>query len=251
MSLCDKCKLGKYHKLFDYIESGIYMANKENIEWLPEKVLRTNVEYSRKMYNILDQDLSMLGEFVAIDERNLKVFSFRLANLILRTGPEILRIFNLILFNKQRREPLFTREPELQKKIADIQEKRNRRKDGFIDYLTAVCLVRADYPRRIGVQIKGLEMFVVPFETEVRRKEEKEFDVVPWWEDGYNALRHRVIEEFSTSATLKHTLFSMAGLWVLHYFLDYDWGREGLARSEFFEQPVINAGDRLQVKQLK
>src|SRR4030042_1524833 len=163
------------------------MGNDENIEWLPEKVLRTNVEYSRNMYKLLEQDFGLLSEFVTLDERNLNVFSFRLANLILRTGPEILRIFNLILLNNEKMESRLERDSDLQKEMVNLQRKKNKKKDGFIDYLNTVCLVRVDYLKRTGVPIKSFEMFVVPFETEVRRKNEREYEVVPWWEDGYNA----------------------------------------------------------------
>jgi len=179
----------------------------------------------------------------------LEVFSFRLADLILRIGPEILRVFNLILFNNRRTES-FVIKPTLEKAIIDIQSRKRQMKDGFNDYMNAICLYVRDL-KNIKVPVKALEKFVIPLETERRVKNGRPFNVVPWWEDGYNALKHRVIEEFKMSATMEHALFSLAGLWALHYFLDYDWGRAGLARSEFFKQPTTSAVGRLYAEQMK
>jgi hypothetical protein len=226
------------------------MSKKGEIRWFSDDILRDNVEYSRKIYNLLEQDLSTCTECVTLDPDNLGAFSFRLADLILRVGPEILRVFNLILFNR-RREGSFTVEPRLEKAIIDVQRRKEQKRDGFDDYLDATCIARAQGLKVIKVPVKTLGKFLVPFETEERMKNGKAFDVVPWWEDGYNALKHRVIEEFRTSATLKHALFSLAGLWTLHYVLDYDWDRKGIARSEFFEQPAASVVDRLYLEQLK
>ena len=63
----------------------------------------------------------------------------------------------------------------------------------------------------------------------------REISVVPWWEDGYNALRHRVFYEFNKAATLKNTLFSLAGCYILlDQFVCPDWG--GYFKSKIFSQ---------------
>jgi hypothetical protein len=226
------------------------MSNKSEISWFSREVLQINVEYSRTIYSLLEQDLSSCTQCVALDLLNLSVFSNRFADLILRIGPEILRVFNLILFNNRRADS-FQIEPKLKEAIFGLQTRKEQKRDGFDDYLKATCLARADTLKMIKVPVKALGKFLLPFETEKRMKNEKPFDILPWWEDGYNALKHRVIEEFKTSATLKHALFSLAGLWSLHYILDYDWGREGLLKSAFFEQPTASLPDRIYSEQLK
>lgn len=226
------------------------MAEKSEISWFSKEMLHNNVEYSRRIYNLLEQDLSTCTECVTLDPSNLEVFSIRMADLILRIGPEILRVFNLILFNSRRTES-FIIEPKLKIAIIGLQTEKERKRDRFDDYLEATCLARATTLKVLKVPVKALGKFLVPFETEKRIKNGNSFDVVPWWEDGYNALKHRVIEEFKTSATLKHALFSLAGLWSLHYILDYDWGREDLVKSEFFEQPTTSLPDRPYLEQLK
>jgi hypothetical protein len=216
-----------------------------SIKWLSKSVLETNVGYSRKIYKFLEEDFGTCVEYVAIDEKHLGVYSIRLANLILRIGPEILRLFNLILFN-ERRSASIVIEPELKNKIIDIQRKKDERKDNFMDYLNAISLARGggDVLSNLGVQVKTLGKLIVPFEVKDMTRNGKNVDIVYWWDNGYNALRHRVIEEFATSATLGHALFSLAALWVLHDILDYDFGRVGIAKSDFFEMPFTNANNR-------
>jgi len=212
----------------------------KSIQWLQKSVLQTNVEYSRYLYDSLEDDFSVCTHYVELDEKHFPVYSFGLADLIIRIGPEILRLFNLILFN-QRRENEFSTHPELEKEMKNIQQMKEARRDDFPDYLNAFSMTHHPLTQ-ISVRIKTLEKSIVPFETQKRRIQSgKDIDVVPWWVDGYNGLRHRVIEEFSTSATLKHALFSLAGLWVLHSLLDYDIGMLVMRKSDYFDIPSFSS----------
>jgi len=204
----------------------------KGIKWFSESTFRKNVEASRKMYEFLERDFEVCVEYVALDMHHLKVYSFRLANLILRIGPEILRLFNLLLFDPGYKKHL---QPETEKKILNIQTKKEKRRDTFMDYLRIFPVLK-----KKCVTVKALEIDIIPFKTEKRKLPHgKEYrDVVFWWEDGYNALRHRVIREFEKSATLEHALYSLAGLWVLHDLLDRAWPRQEPSKSEFFFQPV-------------
>jgi len=69
---------------------------------IPEDKLRPNVDYARQQFGVLERDFQTVVEYVALDEKHLNVYSFRLADLIVRTGPEILRLFELYLFNPNR-----------------------------------------------------------------------------------------------------------------------------------------------------
>jgi hypothetical protein len=223
----------------------------KSIRWLSNSVLRANVEYSRKVYKFLEEDFSACTEYVALDERHLGVYSFRLSDLILRIGPEILNVFNLILFNSARSES-FDAQPDLAKKIMSIQGRKETRRDSFIAYLDAICSARNYKLTEERILLKAIPTkFIVPFEIEKRANDGKDFNVVFWWEDGYNALRHRAIDEFATSATLKNAMFSLAALWVLHNILDFDWGRPGLATSEFFEAPFTFRASRSKAERLR
>ena len=91
-----------------------------------------------------------------------------------------------------------------------------------------------------SAKVNELKREIRPFETtkmSLPHRKRKIYGVF-WWEFGYNALRHRTIIEFDKSATLKHALFSLAGLWVLHDRLDRDWGRKHMARSHVFEPRI-------------
>ncbi len=185
----------------------------ESIQWLAKEVLSLNAEFSFKIYEFIERDFNLCLEYISLDKEQLKVYSYRLGDLIQRIGPEILRVFELILFNS-RMATRFSRIPELKRKILNIQRKQKARKDSFIDYLKAFsCLNQG---KIYQVEVQELGNSILPFET--KKKGKKEF--VFWWEHGYNALRHRRTKEFSKSATLGFALFSLAGLWILQHRLD-------------------------------
>jgi len=204
----------------------------KSLRWITDDKLKLNVNYARQQFEFLERDFQTIVEHVALDENHLNVYSFRLADLIVRTGPEILRLFDLFLFNPNRSQ-IFLMQPGSKKILSDLQIKKDNKKDSFMDYLRA-------FPKFIinglnwAVEVKPLNKFITPFATETREDNGRQIDVVFWWEDGYNTLRHRVIEGFNESATLGHALFSLAGLWILHDFMDRDWGRVGLAKSNVF-----------------
>jgi len=204
----------------------------KSLRWIPYDKLELNVNYARQQLEFLERDFQTIIEYVALDEKQLNVYSFRLADLIVRTGPEILRLFDLYLFNPNRSQ-IFHVDPESKKILSDLQIKKNSRRDNFMDYLRTFRKFIIN-GLNWAVEVKPLNKFITPFATETRENNNRQIDVVFWWEDGYNALRHRVIERFNESATLCHALFSLAGLWILHDFIDRDWGRVGLAKSNIF-----------------
>ena len=204
----------------------------KSLRWIPDDKLKLNVKYARQQFEFLERDFQTIIEYVALDEEQLNVYSFRLADLIVRTGPEILRLFDLYLFNPNRSQR-FHMHPESKKILSDLQIKKNTRRDSFMNYLRTFSKFITN-GLNWAVEVKPLNKFITPFATETRENNDRQIDVVFWWEDGYNALRHRVIERFNESATLGHALFSLAGLWILHDLIDRDWGRVSLARSDIF-----------------
>jgi len=109
-----------------------------------------------------------------------------------------------------------------------------------MDYFRAMGNVRIGGLDPIAVKVRALDKYILPFEIEKRKRVRDDgkqtlYDAIPWWEDGYNALRHRVTKEFKESATFQNALFSLAGVWVLHdEYLGRDWGYP--LESEIFEQ---------------
>lgn len=204
----------------------------KSLRWIPDDKLELNVNYARQQFEFLERDFQTIIEYVALDEKHLNVYSFRLADLIVRTGPEILRLFDVYLFNRNRSQ-IFHMHPESKKILSDLQIKKDSRRDSFMDYLRTFSKFII-HGLNWAVEVKPLNKFITPFATETRENNDRRIDVVFWWEDGYNALRHRVIERFNESATLGHALFSLAGLWILHDFIDKDWGRVDLAKSDIF-----------------
>jgi hypothetical protein len=186
------------------------------------------------MYDFIERDFDTCIEYVALDTKHFDVYSPRLANIILRIGPEILTVFNLLLFD-QKFSRFFEKHPELEEQVVKIQRDRENRKDRFKDYLRTLPNLTTD-----SVKVQAFEQTIKPFETiKISLQNKKEpFESVEWWELGYNALRHRAIRRFKESATLKYALFSLAGLWVLHDRLDTHWGRRDVLKSRVFRPEI-------------
>ncbi len=193
-------------------------------------MLKTNVEMSRKQYRFIERDLNICTEYMAFDIDHLHVYSDRLAHILLRLGIEVLRVFSLFLLDENTSKS-FPKKPELKNQVLELQAKIERRHDNIYHYLNIVS-----HWEMKCVYVKALNKFIIPFKKEPLRipPSEKERKVIPWWEHGYNALRHRIIREFKKSATLQNTLFGLGALWILHDALDSRHMRIGLAESNFF-----------------
>jgi hypothetical protein len=74
----------------------------ESVNWLPNSMLKENRRAAISMYKFLEDDFKTCLEYVDLKVEHFQVYSFRLANLIVRIGPELLRLLNVILFDPQR-----------------------------------------------------------------------------------------------------------------------------------------------------
>ncbi len=209
------------------------------VNWYTQKILEENYQASISMYKFIERDFNECLEYVALNQDHMRVYSYRFANLMLRIGPEILRLFNLILFNPRRTNHL-EYDYKIKPFLIQLQKECQNRTDNIMDYFTAMRNVRIGGLDYNAVKVKGLEKYIIPFKTERRLRIKKSgkrsrHSVIPWWEDGYNALRHRATREFRKSATFENVLFSLAGVWVLHdAYLGHDWGFS--LESEIFER---------------
>jgi hypothetical protein len=213
------------------------MANR-TVNWYTPEILEENYRASINMYKFIERDFNECLEYVPLHQDHMRIYSYRFANLMLRIGPEILRLFNLILFNPLRTNHLDF-DGEIEPFLIHLQQECQNRSDNIMDYFTAMKNVRIGGLDHIVVKVKGLEKYIIPFKTErrlrIRRSGRRSRpSVIPWWEDGYNALRHRATREFKKSATFQNALFSFAAVWVLHdAYLGHDWGFS--LTSEIFE----------------
>lgn len=206
----------------------------EFIGWLSKPNLKQNVEASRRNYDSIERGFFECLDYVELDLDHFNVYSKKFNDIILKIGPEILTVFELILFN-QKIVRFFNDQPDLKKQIVNIQKKKSEGKEGFRDYLNALPYLKTE-----NVMVTNLKEKITPFriqKTWLTNKQKYRF-WVDWWDYGYNALKHRRINEFKEAATLKHALFSLAGLWILHERLDSDWGRKGLFKSLVFKREI-------------
>lgn len=201
------------------------------IEWHSEDDLKANVEDSRKNYDLIEKDLVTCFDFVELSKDHFSVYSNKFSDIIIRIGPEILRVFDLIIFNKKICR-LFKEQTQLEPKIVGIQEKKAMDKEGFMDYLDALPKIKTE-----TIKVRKIDEDITPFEVQktwIIRKQ-KYYYWIDWWNHGYNALKHKKNKSFKEAATLKNALFSLAGLFVLHERLDRDHGRKELFKSQVFK----------------
>jgi hypothetical protein len=201
--------------------------NVESVNWLPENVLVENKRASVSMYKFLESDFMTCLEYVDLKTQHLSVYSFRLANLILRIGPELLRLLNIILFDPGR--PNSFTAHTLKPMLIELQNRCSKRKDSLMDYYKVLPIIQIGIFAQ-AVKVTQLDKYILPFEVELRGKRQ----IIPWWEDGYNALKHRVIYEFGKSATLRNALYSLSALWLLHY--EFSRNTFHSFHSEIFEK---------------
>ena len=206
------------------------------IEWESEKNLRKNVDDSREKYDSIEMEFVDCLDYVELDLDHFSVYSKKFNDIILKIGPEILTVFELILFNKKISR-LFNDQPDLEEQIVTIQKKKNKGKEGFCDYLNVLPYLKTE-----NVLIKNLNEKITPFRIQKTwlTKKQKHWYWVDWWKYGYNALKHRSHKDFKEAATLKHALFSLAGLYILHERLDRDHGRKGLFKSQVFKITMVS-----------
>jgi len=208
------------------------MPLSDSIEWLSKTNLKKNVEASRRKYDSIEMEFVECLDYVELDLDHFSVYSKKFNDIILKIGPEILIVFELILFNKKIAR-FFN--DQLEEQIVNIQKKKNEGKEGFMAYLNALPYLKTE-----NIKVKNINEKITPLKIQKTwlTKKQKYRYWVDWWDYGYNALKHRRIKEFKEAATLKHALFSLAGLWILHERLDRDHGRKGLFKSRVFEIPI-------------
>ena len=88
----------------------------EVIGWLSETNLKQNVEASRRNYDSIELEFIECLDYVKLDLDHFKVYSKKFNDIILKIGPEILTVFELILFN-QKIARFFNEQPELKCRI--------------------------------------------------------------------------------------------------------------------------------------
>ncbi len=193
------------------MESNSSFSSK-SVNWISDDELDENSKASISMYKFIETDFINCLEYVPVVEQHFSVYSYRFASLLLRIGPELLRKMNIVLFDSNRSSS-FHFDYDVKPSLIELQDKCAKRKDGFIDYYNVLSVVLLCTLSRQAVKVKPLNKYILPFEFEMRDRRK----IIPWWDDGYNALRHRVIHEFKESATLRNTLFALSALWFLHY----------------------------------
>lgn len=166
---------------------------------------QTPFGYSWAAYKAIEEDMLRVAEYIPLETQQYDVFSFKLADIILRSCSHIESLFKDVL----RIQPLS--DHKNQKEVTAAKEKLAKRKILKIDNYIKIF---ADYlnlaPVKVAIRRNGEEKN--PFKT---FKEPKLDEKIPSWWTAYNKLKHDFYSEIERG-NLGNALESLGALFVLN-----------------------------------
>jgi hypothetical protein len=178
---------------------------------------KTKFGYSWAAYRSIEEDMLRVAEDIPLETRQYNVYSFKLADIIVRSCSHIDSLFKDILRNQD-----LSSHPN-QQKIAESRAILTGKERGMLtikDYIE----IFADYLNLASVEViirrNGEQRS--PFE---RFKEPKPDDKIPPWWDAYNALKHDFYSEVE-EGNLGNALESLAALFVLNCKIPFNFKLE-------------------------
>lgn len=158
--------------------------------------------YSWAAYKSIEEDMIRVAEYIPLETLQYEVYSFKLADIILRSCSHIESLFKDII----RNQPL-SDHPDQNL----IESKKKKKRLTIKDYIE----VFAEY------------LGLTPLEITVRRNNEsmrpfKEFensrldDKIPIWWNAYNSLKHDFYRNIKEKGTLGNALDSLSALFALN-----------------------------------
>lgn len=175
------------------------------------------------IYNKLEEEFKELSYYIAIDKKQLKTYSIKIADLILRTVAECENIAILICKSE----------------YIKFRDKRGHiRKNVYFDeYIEALNnifklnqkLIRTTY---INIDENAFDMKLQPFKKAKLKVNGKEKQIIPWY-NAYNKIKHDRVRYFRL-ANLENLINALAALFMLNVYFknevfyeeqDYDYNK--------------------------
>jgi hypothetical protein len=166
---------------------------------------KTKLGYSWAAYKAIEEDMLRVVEYIPLETRQYDVYSFKLADIIVRSCSHIDSLFKDVL----RSQTLSDHKD--QKEVTAARGKLAKRKMLKIDDYIKIfgdCLNLA--PVKVTIRRSGEEK--EPFKT---FKEPKLEDKVPTWWTAYNKLKHDFYSEVEIG-NMENALDSLSALFVLN-----------------------------------
>jgi len=161
----------------------------------------TKYGYNWAAYKAIEEDMLRVAEYIPLETRQYEVYSFKLADIIMRSCSYIESLFKDVIRNQDLSD-----HPDQEM----IKDKKRKRRLTIKDLIEIFC----DY------------WSLAPIEVSIRRNNDqlkpfKEFknpdldDKIPTWWQAYNKLKHDFYKEVE-KGTLENALLSLSALFVLN-----------------------------------
>lgn len=168
---------------------------------------KTKFGYSWAAYRSIEEDMLRVVEDIPLETRQYRVYSFKLADIIVRSCSHIDSLFKDIIRNQD-----LSAHPN-QQKIKEAKDIINGTKKGMLTIINYIEIF-ADYlnlaPVKVTIRRNGEKKN--PFKT---FKKPKLDEKIPTWWTAYNKLKHDFYSEVKRG-NLRSALDSLAALFVLN-----------------------------------
>lgn len=160
------------------------------------------------IYQKLEEEFKELSYYISIDRKQLKTYSIKIADLILRTVAECENIASAICKNN---------------KMKFIDKKGHIRKsvyfNEYIDELNKVFKLDKKLVNPIfnNIDSSAFDCKLRPFRKETLKVSGKEKEIIPWY-NAYNKIKHDRVKNYK-QANLENLITSLAGLFMLNIYL--------------------------------
>lgn len=189
------------------------------------------------IYQKIEQEFKELSYYISINKKQLKTYSIKIADLILRTVSECENIANAICKNEN---------------IKFRDKKGHIRKTVYFNEYINSLNAKFKLDKKLvdivytNIENNAFDMKLTPFRKEQLKVGEKEKDILPWY-NAYNKIKHDRVKNFK-QANLENLINSLAALFMLNiYFKNQTFYDKDNYNSENIIHQIESFSDVFQV----
>lgn len=159
------------------------------------------------IYKKLEEEFKELSYYIAIDTRQLKTYSIKIADLILRTVAECENIASVICKNENIR---FRDRNDHIRKSVNFNE--------YIEELNKVFKLNMKLVSVIynNIDEHKFDFKLTPFQKQSMKVNGKNKEIIPWY-NAYNKIKHDRVKNYK-QANLENLINSLAALFMLNIY---------------------------------
>ncbi|OOM09320.1 hypothetical protein [Clostridium saccharobutylicum] len=160
------------------------------------------------IYKKIEEEFKDLSYYIAINKKQLKTYSIKIADLILRTVSECENIASTIC---KRENIKFKDKKGHIRKTVYFNE--------YIEQLNAIFKLEQKNVsiKYINIDNNTFDSKLTPFQKEILKINGKQKSILPWY-NAYNKIKHDRVKNFK-QANLENLINSLAALFMLNIYL--------------------------------